>query len=178
MSTNRGSLHYAAKNSDNKTNYYNLIYYNFIVAESNPDVLFDYLGPKIKLDINRAQRDPKGVSKIYAWSWSYLAEACIEGYKHTGNQDFLDLFVNSFDIIQNQTDVHRNKTDYLRGRPLYTWGYEMELTNQSDAMTYNMRIIYPVLKFSQIILNNQKLKEKYGKKASEYLNISERKGCA
>jgi hypothetical protein len=141
-------------------------------APADAELLLNYLRGEMPEPINRARANCERGS-IYAWSWSYLARAALEAYDRTRDQRFLDVFVETADVVVDDRDHLQGRIDEYRDRMLPTWGTCRHLKGKyTSVLTHAGRIALPLLTFSLIVGEDDALPEKYRKRVALYTSAA------
>jgi hypothetical protein len=107
-----------------------------------------------------------------AWGENYFIEAYLDMYEGTGNQKYLDKFVQHADRIIANTDKALNIRDY-KGRLLVGWSstkYNVDKVRVVYLVHTGM-IVYPFIRFSSIIKKDDYSKQ-YRSAAVRYRQVS------
>jgi hypothetical protein len=141
-------------------------------APADAEFLLDYLRDKMPERVERARANCKR-GTIYAWSWSYLARAALEAYDRTRDQRFLDVFVETADIVVEDRDHLSGRMDEYRGRMLPTWGTCRHLKGKyTSLLTHAGRIAQPLLRFSLLVGEDEALPDKYRTRVAGYASAA------
>jgi hypothetical protein len=142
------------------------------VAPADAKLLLDFLRVELPETIDRAKSNCRR-GTIYAWRWTYFARAALEAYDRTRDQRFLEVFVETADVVVDDRDhLHRRMDDY-RGRPLPTWGTCRHLNGKyTSVVTHAGRIAQPLLWFSLILGEDDTLPIEYRKRAAPYTSAA------
>jgi hypothetical protein len=141
-------------------------------APANSNLLLNYLRVEMPEHIDRARANCERGS-VYAWAWTYLARAALEAYDRTRDQRFLDVFVETADIVVDERDHLQGRIDEYRGRMLPTWGTCRHLKGKyTSVVTHAGRIAQPLLWFSLTSSEDGALPEKYRKRVALYTSAA------
>jgi hypothetical protein len=139
---------------------------------ADAELLLEYLQIELPEPVDRARANCERGS-IYAWSWSYLARAALEAYDRTRDHRFLDVFVETADVVIDDRDHLHGRMDEYRGRMLPTWGTCRHLKGKyTSVVTHAGRIAQPLLWFSLTVSEVDALAEKYRRRAAGYTSAA------
>ena len=144
--------------------------YEALVAHVfNADILYSALRQSfrknLRLDRSLGVKRDAGL----AWPGMYLAEASLVAYQRTGQQRFLDLFVDYYDAVLLRRDDQLGRFDVQHRRVMKAWGsVNIEAGQWIAHVTHNARIVYPATEFARIVRSSPSL-NRYEAKAEHYL---------
>lgn len=124
-----------------------------------------------------------------AWGESYILESYLTMYEATGDTAWLDKFVAHAKRVVGSTDSARGISDY-KGRSLFGWSSQKYSKPQllrpsmpgEPSGEYRPRvvlwghtgmIVYPFVKFAEIVDNNNELQKKYKHDADYFTQAAE-----
>lgn len=145
-------------------NNYKKVYLEFILAEPNADVLYDYLVERQGWN-NEFIRNVTSPGMNLAWYWADIAQSTQYAYEGTKQTRFLDLLLSGALIAFEYTDEKIGKADYFRNKKVDGWGFNLSYDERWETeVTLPGRIITPILKFYRLVESDPALKEEYGSK--------------
>lgn len=146
----------------------------------SPPFKSEVLYPELKKGIDGVlkktpEMDADNMAGVYfAWTWSYLANAAINGYKTTQDTNYLNLIVDSFDEILKYRDSENGREDYFLKKSVPSWGHQREKhPHWWNEVTMPGRITAPICEFLLIVKGDEALKKRYAKQYSIYLKAVE-----
>lgn len=147
--------------------------YRRLVAQTfSPDILYGALAQEF--NDNLAQDRQLGLKRDagLAWPGAYLSEAALVAYRKTGQQRFLDLYVNYFDAVLLRRDDRLGRVDSERKRVMKAWGsVNIGKTRWISHVTHNARIVYPATEFARLVRRDPAL-HRFRSKAEAYVAAS------
>lgn len=107
-----------------------------------------------------------------AWPGAYLSEAALVAFRQTGQERFLDLFVDYFDAVLLRRDDRLGRVDGFHQRIMKAWGsVNIGKTLWVAHVTHNARIVYPATEFVRLVRQDARLR-RFLPKADVYLAAS------
>jgi hypothetical protein len=147
--------------------------YQRLVSQTfNSDILYGALVHE--LNNNLAQDHRLGLKRDagLAWPGAYLSEAALVAYRNTGQQRFLDLFVDYFDVVLQRRDDRLGRFDSEHQRVMKAWGsVNIGKTRWISHVTHNARIVYPATEFARLVRRDPVL-DRFRSKAEAYVAAS------
>ena len=144
------------------------------IAPADVEVLLEHLRIELPRHIERAKANCRR-GTIYAWPWSYLARATLEAYDRTRDQRFLDVFVETADVVVDDRDHLHGRLDEYRRKELPTWGTCRHPKGKyASVIAHAGRIAQPLLWFSLIASEDEAMPEKYRARVQPYTSAAKR----
>lgn len=154
-------------NAGNRTlviNTYKKMYLEFILADPNADVFYDYLDERQTWN-NQIIKTISSPGMNLAWYWADIAQSAQYAYEGTKQTRFLDLLMSGVTNAFNYTDDKIGKADQFRITKMDGWGFDLPNDKRWETeVTLPGRIITPILKFYRLVESDPELKKKYGSK--------------
>jgi len=161
-----------------------LAYRDIVFNYRNPDILYTALKSRLNELLVSDRELGSGRGSKLAWPGGWLSEAALVGYKRTGQQRFLDLFVDYYDNVLERRDDKMLRFDDFHKKVMKAWG-SVNLTegrrrfddtgNETpwvSHITHNARIVLPGTEFALIVKSSPSL-SRYSLKADHYVKVAE-----
>jgi hypothetical protein len=139
------------------------------------DQLFAYLERSIRrlTTTDPADFGPIGSrGRALAWNWSFWGRALVFGYRATGEQRYLDLFVEAFAEILDQNDVQLGLLDGAKGSVVPGWGTEVNGVRVNEVTVAGMTAL-PLCEFMLLLRDDGDASRRYGHLGAQYLAVAE-----
>ena len=150
------------------------LYAELMGADSNADILYEYLQIEIDRALNNADKDDLNRGRYYGWGLSIPNQACVIAYEATSQVRFLELLSQTIETILPYRDSELGRVDDVRKRAMHSWGsnrYAGEGRYTADV-TLAGRISYPIASFCRLVRNDARLEERFGRQAERFLQVA------
>jgi len=162
----------SSQNTDLVINTYKKLYQEYIVADSNKEVLLDYLKNR-QAFLEHMLKNTSSPGMTLAWLWSDIARSCLLAFQATEDERFLQLLMSGINLAFEYTDKEIGKYDQFRKVKMDGWGFALSDDSRWETeITLPGQITTPILKFAVLIENDPKLKIKYSKQLDPYVKRS------
>lgn len=152
------------------------LYAELMGADSNTDILYEYLQIEIDRALKNANKDELNRGRYYGWGLSFPNRACVIAYEATSQVRFLELLSQTIETILPYRDSELRRVDDVRKRAMHSWGsnrYAGEGRYTAD-LTLAGRISYPIASFCRLVRNDARLEERFGRQAERFLQAARR----
>jgi hypothetical protein len=129
--------------------------------QTTPDALYKQL-------TGRPILNEKATGEVFCWHARSGMNRFIDNYNLTGNQEWLDAGVNYYDFLLNKRDTDPDGYKGWIGPYIYDKSY------WQDALVGDAILFAGILDFSVLVLEDKKLKRKYGDKARSYVETAKK----
>lgn len=142
------------------------------ILSPSADALLDAAQRFLNRTLDQAVANPDGRANEFAWFWGYTADACLTAFERCGDERFLDWIPYSYEKLLAFRDCELGLHDEYRGRITQSWGSGRYLPGTwMTHVTMGGRIIFPSLRFAQIILDAPQRFGRHVDTAKRYIDI-------
>lgn len=160
-----------ALDGDMRTEAISRLYAELMQAESNPDVLFEYLKHESKRLLDFAEATPDDNGAYFGWGLSVTSYGCVLAYEATTQVRFLEQLMDVVEQALEYRDDRTGRMDEARGRVMHSWGgtrYTKDGRHTTN-ITLAGRVCFPMLRFCQIVRETPQLQARLAEQAERYL---------